>query len=91
MNIEAFKKRVYEIRCNIEDEVQNLSAQNLITAVKCPKYLLIDLSAVNYIDTTAVSTLIEIIEDFKNENIYVYICQSQGKFSNKINNTFSIN
>ncbi len=80
VNIEAFKKSIYEMRNQIEEKIQNLSAQNLIASEKCSKYLLIDLSAVNYVDTTAVSTLIEIIEDFRNENIYVYICQTQGKF-----------
>ncbi len=79
VNIEAFKKSIYEMKSQIEEKIQNLSAQNLIASEKCSKYLLIDLSAVNYVDTTAVSTLIEIIEDCRNDNIYVYICQTQGK------------
>ena len=41
--------------------------------------LLLDLSAVNYVDTNGAKALQQMIEDFKKINVFVYICGSQGK------------
>ena len=40
--------------------------------------IILDFSAVNYIDTNGVKMIAQIIEDFKKCNVFVYICQSQG-------------
>ena len=40
--------------------------------------IILDFSAVNYIDTNGVKMIEQIIEDFKKCNVFVYICQSQG-------------
>jgi len=40
--------------------------------------LLLDLSAVNYLDTNGAKCLQQLIEDFKKINVFVYICGSQG-------------
>ena len=40
--------------------------------------IILDFSAVNYIDTNGIKTLQQIIEDFKKINVFVYICEPQG-------------
>ena len=40
--------------------------------------IILDFSAVNYIDTNGIKTLQQIIEDFKKVNVFVYICEPQG-------------
>lgn len=59
---------------NSEDAIQ-ISVQN---TYKKPD-LILDVSAVNYIDTNGVKSLLQIIEDFKVLNVNVYICGAQGK------------
>ena len=58
MNIEDFKNDVYKANSILEDGV-SFSTNNLIEE-KNFKYLLLDLSAVNYIDTSAITTLLEV-------------------------------
>ncbi len=41
--------------------------------------LILDMSAVNYVDTNGVKCIQQIIEDFKKINVTVYLCESQGK------------
>jgi anti-anti-sigma regulatory factor len=41
--------------------------------------VVLDFSAVNYIDTNGVKMLANLIEDFKKINVIIYICQPQGK------------
>ena len=40
--------------------------------------IILDFSAVNYIDTSGVKILQQIIDDFKKMNVFVYICSPQG-------------
>ena len=41
--------------------------------------LILDFSAVNYIDTNGVRMIQQIIEDFSKIGVTVYICEAQGK------------
>lgn len=41
--------------------------------------IILDFSAVNYIDTSGVKLLHQLIIDFKKIDVTVYICESQGK------------
>ena len=41
--------------------------------------MILDFSAVNYIDTNGVKSLMQVIEDLKKMNVNVYICEAQGK------------
>jgi MFS superfamily sulfate permease-like transporter len=41
--------------------------------------IILDVSAVNYLDTNGAKTLQQTVEDFKKINVFVYICGSQGK------------
>jgi anti-anti-sigma regulatory factor len=54
---------------NSTDEFLNLS--------KMPDIIL-DFSAVNYIDTNGVKAVQQLIEYYKSKDIHVYICNSQG-------------
>lgn len=47
--------------------------------------IILDFSAVNYIDTNGVNMLLQIVNDFKKINIMVYICEAQGTIYFKIN------
>lgn len=42
--------------------------------------VILDFSAVNYVDTNGIKMLYQTIEDFKKINVNVYICGAQGKF-----------
>jgi len=42
--------------------------------------LILDMSAVNYVDTNGVKCIVQIVEDFKKMNVSVYLCESQGRF-----------
>ena len=83
VNIESFKKSIYELIGGAKQR-SNSSVQILVED-KSPRYLLLDFSAVNYIDSTSVNVLLEIIEDLRKQNVYVYICQCQGKQENPKN------
>lgn len=51
-----------------------------------PPDLVLDFSAVNYIDTNGVRKLVQIIEDYKSNKIFVYICCAQEFFLKMIYN-----
>ena len=42
--------------------------------------IILDFSAVNYIDTNGVKTLQHILEDYEKAGIFVYICNFQSKY-----------
>ncbi len=42
--------------------------------------IILDFSAVNYVDTNAIKMLQQVIEDFRKIDVMVYICEPQGKF-----------
>jgi MFS superfamily sulfate permease-like transporter len=44
----------------------------------CLPDCLLDFSAVNYVDTNGVKMLVNLIDDFKKINVFIYICQPQG-------------
>jgi anti-anti-sigma regulatory factor len=56
---------------------KHIDDKNSSVDLKDPDIIL-DFSAVNYIDTNGVKMIQQIIEDFKKCNVFVYICQSQG-------------
>ena len=41
-------------------------------------HLILDFSAVNYVDTTGIKMIVQLIQDLNKNNIFVYICQAQG-------------
>ena len=58
--------KLEQIKTKSEDEIQR----------KDPD-LILNFSAVNYIDTNGIKKLQQIIEDFKKVNVFVYICEPQ--------------
>ena len=57
------------------------SAVSFTTVVAKPSPdLILDMSAVNYVDTNGVKCIAQIVEDFKKMNVSVYLCESQGRF-----------
>lgn len=42
--------------------------------------VVLDFSAVNFVDTNGVKILKEIVDDFQKINVFVYICEAQGIF-----------
>ena len=40
--------------------------------------LILDLSAVNYIDTNGIKTLLQLITDYRKSNVNVFLCNPQG-------------
>ena len=78
---EAQKKTSLEI--NVSHENGYAKDENQIDLKKIEKNtnnqkLIIDFSAVNYIDTNGVKMLLDIVESMKKANIFVYICSPQG-------------
>lgn len=55
----------------------NAKNDSLIEHDKNPD-LILDFSAVNYVDTNGAKIVQMIVEDFKKINVFVYICQCQG-------------
>ena len=43
-------------------------------------YLILDFSAVNYVDTNGVKMIQQLIQDLKKNNVFIFICQAQGDF-----------
>ncbi len=41
--------------------------------------VILDFSAVNYVDTNGIKMLCNLLEDFKKIDVFIYICQPQGK------------
>jgi MFS superfamily sulfate permease-like transporter len=60
----------------INDDVEKgeLAISNTLSI----KYLILDFSGVNYVDSDGVRMLKHLIEDLKAKNVPVYICQFQG-------------
>ena len=56
------------------------SEKNLLSLVNKVPDLILDFSAVNYVDTNGVNQLKLIIDDYKSSNIFVYICGAQDFF-----------
>ena len=68
-------RQLDEQKLNNIDNEENLNAKK---KEDCLKDLILDFSAVNYIDTNGVNLLMQIVEDFKKIDVKVYICESQG-------------
>lgn len=43
--------------------------------------IVLDFSAVNYVDSNAVKAIFELVEDFKKVKVFIYICAPQGKLT----------
>ena len=86
VNCENFKSELYKsygfspdeklLSLNSNDEEN----KNCLPNKRDPDIIL-DFSAVNYLDTNGIKTLKEIVEDFKKVNVFVYICEPQGKIN----------
>jgi anti-anti-sigma regulatory factor len=63
---------------NLNQIEANNQNETLLSLDKDPDIIL-DFSAVNYIDTNGVKTLHHIIEDYKKVDVFVYVCNFQGK------------
>ena len=57
-------------------KIENISEKNSI-----PK-LIIDFSAVNYLDTNGIKMILDVIETLKKAGVFVYICSPQGNTIN---------
>ena len=62
-----------------KDNKQSENSENPADEMQSNLYLILDFSAVNYIDTTGVKTILQLIQDLKDKNVFIYICQAQGK------------
>lgn len=51
--------------------------------------IILDFSAVNYVDTNGVKMLDQLIEDFKKIGVTLYICEPQGKFFSMKKNSWN--
>ncbi len=59
-------------------EINAGSSQDIVNLESEKPNLILDFSAVNYIDTNGVKMVEQIIEDFSKINVTVYICEGQG-------------
>jgi MFS superfamily sulfate permease-like transporter len=83
--IEIFEKQTSEIpeedesdesakkRIQIESAIRNVPVKS-----KMYPDIILDFSAVNYVDTNGISIITNIVEDFRKIDVSVYICQAQG-------------
>lgn len=68
-----------EIGSKAEEKPLNNSRFNNDVEQANIDYLILDFSAVNYVDSDGIRMLKQLIEDLKAKNVFVYICQFQGK------------
>ena len=61
------------IQIESKSEIQNVPSRK-----KTYPDIILDFSAVNYVDTNGVNILMNIVEDFKKIGVSVYVCQAQG-------------
>lgn len=83
-NCEIFQKNLYNLYGFSPLDLEKKSVDLNLVSANEPDIIL-DFSAVNYIDTNGIKILQELIEDFKKVNVYVYICRFQGKLVLRIN------
>ena len=82
-NCEVFQSKLYEFYSPLKNENKKLLPESencLLNLVNKGPNLVLDFSAVNYVDTNGVKKLIQIINDYKSIGVFVYICGAQGKF-----------
>lgn len=83
-NCDIFQSKLYEIHSPIKPITQCVqlpeSENNLLNLIVKELDLVLDFSAVNYVDTNGAKTVKQIIEDYKSIGIFVYICNAQESF-----------
>lgn len=62
------------------------SENSLLNLISKEPDLILDFSAVNYIDTNGVKVLKQIIEDYKSSETFVYVCGAQEAFLKILHN-----
>lgn len=77
-NCEIFQKNLYNLYGFSPLDLEKKSVDLNLVSANEPDIIL-DFSAVNYIDTNGIKILQDLIEDFKKVNVYVYICRFQGE------------
>ena len=81
VNCEHFKKRLFKsygfspVDALLDKKLDPGNEE----LVKTNADIILDFSAVNYIDTNGVKSVKEIVDDFKRIRISVYICEPQGE------------
>lgn len=86
-NCEVFQTKLYEFYSPIKPAQNSQlpeSENNLLNLINKELDLILDFSAVNYIDTNGVKKLKQIIDDYKSNGVFVYICSAQGIFEIEI-------
>lgn len=94
VNCDSFQNQLFKFYgLSPIEKLQQIEADNMINTgdeeqpilEKCEDKLklpdiILDFSAVNYIDTNGVKLLTQLVEDFDKIDVKVYICESQGTY-----------
>lgn len=85
-NCEIFQSNLYRNIPPTESVQPAESGNNLMNYSNKEQNLVLDFSAVNYVDTNGVNKLKQIVEDYKSNDIFVYICSAQESFLRILHN-----